>query len=377
MCAGCYNYRELNELAITSALGIDKTENGYKISVQVINTNKESNGEESSPKFVIYESEDKTLQEALRKLVLECPRRVYGNHIELIMLGEELVKNDLINILDFLFREPEVQKEALVLIAKNAEAIDVLKVLTPLDKLNSKKIESSLISDNVYMGITEKITLEKIIYNVLNKKIEITIPGIEIINLNSEAESSNNIKESEPNTRLKLATTSVFKDNKLLGWLTEEESISFNFINNQLKDSIIRYECDKKKFVVIEIMKTNTSVSVSNNEPKIKIKIKANGIINDVQCHYDLESKKVIKQIEEESNNKIKSLINDSIKSINYNFNSDIYGFRNMFYKKNYKYYNQIKDNWYDDFFKKIEYDIEVDLNLTGQGNTLKVIDDE
>ena len=29
--SGCYNYHELSELSITTAIGIDKSENGYKL----------------------------------------------------------------------------------------------------------------------------------------------------------------------------------------------------------------------------------------------------------------------------------------------------------------------------------------------------------
>ncbi len=57
---GCYNYRELNQLAITSAIGIDKTEDGYKVTVQVINTQKQGSGSNSSgeqPKIFVYENE--------------------------------------------------------------------------------------------------------------------------------------------------------------------------------------------------------------------------------------------------------------------------------------------------------------------------------
>jgi len=37
---GCQNYRELNNSAIVSAIGIDKDDNNYKVSVQIANTEK-------------------------------------------------------------------------------------------------------------------------------------------------------------------------------------------------------------------------------------------------------------------------------------------------------------------------------------------------
>ena len=40
LLTGCYNYREINNLAITSAVAIDKIDDEFEITVQVINTKK-------------------------------------------------------------------------------------------------------------------------------------------------------------------------------------------------------------------------------------------------------------------------------------------------------------------------------------------------
>ena len=49
LITGCYNYRELNQLAITTGIGIDKgEEKNYKVTVQVLNTKKTSKEKASS-----------------------------------------------------------------------------------------------------------------------------------------------------------------------------------------------------------------------------------------------------------------------------------------------------------------------------------------
>lgn len=82
---GCYNYRELNNLAITSAVGIDKKDGKYYVTTQVINTQKmgsDSTSTGSQSKFVLYETSGDTLQEAFRQIVLESPKRIYANHLQ-------------------------------------------------------------------------------------------------------------------------------------------------------------------------------------------------------------------------------------------------------------------------------------------------------
>ena len=140
---GCYNYRELNQLAITSAIGIDKTEDGYKVTVQVINTQKQGSGSNSSgeqPQFFVYENEGKTLQEAFRYLILESPRRLYVNHTVLLLMSEEVARDGILNVLDLFFRDSEFNKQFLTAVVKESSARDVLTILTPLETLNSNNL---------------------------------------------------------------------------------------------------------------------------------------------------------------------------------------------------------------------------------------------
>ena len=100
---GCSNYRELTKLAITSAIGINKTEDGYELIIQVINTQKtgsDANASSDTPKFIVYKKKGRTIQEALRNIILESPRRLYVNHMALLVISEEVAKDDMDNIID-------------------------------------------------------------------------------------------------------------------------------------------------------------------------------------------------------------------------------------------------------------------------------------
>ena len=65
LISGCYDYREINDLAIVSAIGIDKNENEYKVIAQIVNTQKSQN---KNSDFIIYSSDDKSIQTAYNKM---------------------------------------------------------------------------------------------------------------------------------------------------------------------------------------------------------------------------------------------------------------------------------------------------------------------
>ena len=88
--SGCYNYRELNELGITTAVSIDYQDDNFHVIAEVVNPIKQQDASSSnnSP-FVNYSGSASTLQNAFRNIVLESPRQLYAAQLEIIVLSEE------------------------------------------------------------------------------------------------------------------------------------------------------------------------------------------------------------------------------------------------------------------------------------------------
>lgn len=376
---GCYNYRELNEIAIVSAIGIDKTDDGYKMAVQIMNTKKEgqdTNSSGSQPKFIVYTAEGKTIQGILRDFVLESPRRLYTTHLQLLVISEDLAKDGISDILDWFARDSESRKQFYVLVSENNQTEDILNTLTSLETLNSKKITSNIDTDTRFLGVAEQTTFENVLATYLNDKQELVLPSIRLEGDSDAGEKNSNIEQSSPKTQIFLSPLAVFKDDKMLGYLTKEESIAMSFIKNKLKSTVIDYKCSDNDYISSEIISSKTSLQpdISSNKPKVTIKINGKANINEINCDWDLENNETILKINKMLEQKIENIINDSIDSISQRFDSDIFGFKDLFYKKDPKYYKTIKDQLTDENLKKLDVKVEVDMSLPQKGNILRVI---
>lgn len=377
---GCYNYRELNQLAITSAIGIDKHDDEYQVSIQVMNTQKQGNDGTSTgdqPKFITYKEKGKTLQSAFRNIVLESPRRLYANHISLLVISEEVAKEGLPDVLDLLFRDTESRKQFIVLLSKNSESSDVLEVLTPLETLNAKNITDSVMADSKFLGVSEEVTYEQLMDSYLNSKKEIVLPTIEVIGNVEEGEQTDSLQNSDPKTKVLLEGYSIFKSDKLVGYLSNEDSINLGFVRNKIEDTIVDYKCSKDNYMAVELVNTKTEVTPKKNKLGVIIKVKAQGNINEINCDLDITKDKTISELEKKINKKIEEDIKQTIEKINKEYNSDVYGFEDLFYKSNPKYYKKMKDKYEDDFISNVDIKVEADINLFAKGNILKVIDNE
>ena len=170
---GCYNYRELNDLAIVSAISVSKVDEEYNVIVQVVKPKKEQDTSNiNQPNFITFKSKGETLQEAFRLIVKESPKKIYGAQMQVLLLDESVAKDDLSDILDFFAREPEVRNEFYVLVSKND---NVLEVLTPLDNISSQNIMESLEANSKFLGYANLITFNDLLSYYQNNKIEIVL----------------------------------------------------------------------------------------------------------------------------------------------------------------------------------------------------------
>lgn len=380
MMSGCYNYRELNQLAITSAIGIDKKGDEYEVSIQVMNTQKQgSDGSTSGsqPKFITYKEKGKTLQRAFRNIVLESPRRLYANHISLLVISEEVAKEGLSDVLDLLFRDSESRKQFSVLISKNSTSYDVLEILTPLETLNAKNITDSIIADSQFLGVSEQINYEMLMDSYLNNKKEIVLPTIEVIGSIKEGENTDNLQDSSPETKVLLSGYSIFKGDKLIGYLDNENSINLGFVRNQIENTIIDYKCSKENYMAIELVNSKTSLETKKNKLEVTLKIEGQGNINEINCDLDITKNKTISSLEKKINKKLENEIKDTVKLINKKYNSDVYGFEDLFYKNNPTFYKKMKKKYGDEFINEIDFKVEANIKLFSKGNLLKVINND
>lgn len=369
LLTGC-NYRELNEMAIISAMSVQKVEEGYEVVAQVMNPS--ANKADSSSnmlEFLTYTQTAATLQEAFRDIVLESPWQLYGSHVQILLINESLAKDGMEDIFDFFFRHPEIRKEFYVLVEKDNTNQD-LEILTSLVELSSSNIYSSLETAATTLGNVALITFNDLMDMYLNENLEIVLPSLELIGEAEEGKSEDNITSSVTKASLRLNNMAIFKDNKLLGYLTEEESIAFNFIQGEIDHTLVQV-FEEDCWIVEEVLRISSDVAVDVDEKEIKISIKGNGSLNECTCDYDLTDVEVLKEINKKLNQKIEDMILNSVFSINETYNSDIYGFRDMFYKKDPKAYKKLKDNWYEENFPNLKISVSSEVNLIEKGSLL------
>lgn len=372
---GCYNYQEINGLAIITAIGIDKKGDKYHVSYQVINPKSNSSSTDSNQTdFIVIESEEEELFKTARNAIKLSSRRLYGNHTTVMVISERLAKDEMNKIFDYIFRDPDIRTGFYVLIAKendNYDFNDLLKVVTPLTNNSAKSIEDSLVNTNKFIGNSSLVNFNELIDMYINPNLEMIIPSIEVTGKEKntdKSETNKNVETTSQYNGLKLLTSGIFKGNEFLGYLTKDENLAYNFVNDNIDNALISYNCSDDGYFVSEILRSSSKVEIDEKKKKIKISVDGFSELSEYTCDKDLNDDKVMKDINNKLNKKIEKLIKDNILSVIKNYNTDIYGFRDMIYKKNPKYYKEIKKNYYKDYFPNLDIEVKSDVRIFKKG---------
>lgn len=378
LLSGCYNYRELNELAITTALSIDYNDNNFNVIVEVINPTKQQDAvsANNSP-FVNYYSSAPTLQEAFRNIVLDSPRQLYAAQLEMIIISEDIAKEHISEVLEYFSREPESRSEVKFIIARGDESTKALTIQTLLTSFSSSNIKQSLEVQSSVLGLTPVYTLNELLNMYLDPNLEIRLPSVTVEGNIEEGDEKDNITTSTPLALTKISTTAIFKDNKLIGYLTEEESKMHSLITGSSKESIITLNY-QDNYNVFELYRIKTGISPSTRDNKITLNISGKARIKEIHSNINITKSEEVDKLNKVLNKHIENIIKDSFNNIRSNYNSDIFGFRQSFYKDNPKYYNSnYKDNWYKEIFPNLTLEVKSNVKLYEKGNTLGGIEYE
>lgn len=359
LLTGCFNYTELNKMALVSSIGIDKKDDLYEVSVQVMNA-KESNSTDGS-QVTVYTEKGKSIFYALRKISLKSPRKLYGSHLGKLVLSKEIANENIIDVLDVFQRNSNVKNDFNIVIIDNISAKDSLKILTTTQSIPSEYVRQTVSSAYYNTGLTYSIKQDEFISMHLKKYIDPVIPVIKITNYEEKGTTTDNLNTTDPITKIEvLDKLAIIKENKVEDYLYDNEILGYNFINNNIHNIVIPVKCDENNYSSIALKsKTKYKIKKDNNKYKLTINIKSTGNINEYSCYKNLNKKENIEELEKETKKEIekaikKVLIKDK------NVKSNFLGLKRKIYLKYSDYKNEEID---------INYNINVSIRNKGSLN--------
>lgn len=338
--SGCYDYTELNDTAIVSGISLDYENDRYHVGFEVLNTvSKDDN--QNQPKVYTVEGNGNSISEAFSDASLEIAKFPYMAHLKTLIINEEMAKNHVEEIIDFLLRDNHIRNIFYLVVAKDVSALEILKNTDANNPVVSTAV-AKLIDSNIFSNnIAADLNYETFVTNIIDPRKDTYVSSLVI-----------------ENGVIKLGPLAIFKEYNLVTYLTEEESVTFNVINGDAKEMHFRVPCpnDESQFIVLtSFNKPKSGIEIEEQNVKISTEIETRIVEN--HCAMDFKKVETYESIQQYVQDKLKNDMKQVMeKSIEYD--SDILKIKQVYYQKNKK----------DIDFKTLayQYDAKVIINRNG-----------
>lgn len=328
LLCGCYDYQELNQINIITGIGIDYKDDEYEVSLEIVNSEKDGSSTKITTEIIKGNGEN--IANAFNNAIKASDKIVYMEHLKLLIISNDVAKKGIDNVIDFTIRDIHLTNNFSLVLTSDIEELFNLDI-------DNDSVANVIVDMMETLSDKKKIEdIDFIAGHLLSKKKDIALPLIEIDNENIKIQQIGYFSYDELNDYL---------DNKIYNFLILDNNKT-NFTNDS--NTLAIY----KKKIKYEITKD-----------KITIKINGYGEAKEINNKYDLKKKKDYQDIESDINKQIEEEINDFINTTYHN-NSDLLGFKEMYYKK----YKSEKDN--------IDIEVKSDIKLKKNGTIYEVLHD-
>ncbi len=317
--SGCFDYQELNDRALIVGAAIDYQDDNYIVNFEVLNSMK-SGSEQSGPnKSYLVEGKDSTFSSAYQKALFSLDKDAYLAHLKAVVFSEEVAKNHLEDIVDYLIRDPSTRNVFYPVVSKNYQAKDILANTSEETLIVSSAIEGIIDYNNFKESITTNINFESFLELLLNKREDAYINVITI-------DEDNNLKADG---------LAIFNDYKMVGFLDKKQSATAILLNNKSQNYYLKLPCEdnKEHYITLNFYDSkNTDLIVNENNVVIKSSLNAN--ISDDECSYDFKDPKIYQQISQKFKPEVEKTLKNALE-LYMHLNSDILGIKRKYYIKN------------------------------------------
>ncbi len=359
LLSGCWNYRGLNEMSVVVGIAVDKAPEcgGYQFSFEIVDISTPIKDKGAQSKLV--ESEGKTVFDSVRNAKKRINNKLYFGQVQLIVVSEEIARSkDLSGILDWFLRDGEPRETIYIVISQGKTAREIISSKCIGQSIISVEIQKIIENDESTTASTSSVELYKV-FSILRAQGEsLTLPAIHNVTNNGE-------------TVVETNGTAVFKENKMVGYLTPDESKYYLIAVDEVKGGVLTISSagDQYDDISLEISENSTKRSFEFKDGKIKILINTDTTtyLGEAMVHNDALDDKLIAAMEDAAAAKLENEISQVVQRAQSEYDSDIFGFGNMIYKKDFRLWNQLKDTW-DEQFKALEVEVHSEVHILNTG---------
>lgn len=296
-----------------------------------------------------------SLIDAARNLALRINRDIYFEHMRIVVIGENVAREHLKDVLNPFARQTEFNRRSRIAICEG-KAEKVMEVKPWSEKLKAEYMES-LYAARAMSGKFVEMDLGDFFRSLYTQNGNTLVSKI------------------TPNsTEVNIGGAGVIKDFKFIGWLNEEETQGINFFLGKIRGGDIVIEDIRgegtETFTILG-EKTTLSLKAAEPIPEFFLEVYVTGNIASTTHHITYNDTKLesedIEQIQDVLSKEIKSQILKGVKKLQEDYRVDLLKLGDYLRKYRPDLWKTYEKNW-EDIFPQVNIDIKVKTTIKNIG---------
>ncbi|GAS84477.1 Ger(x)C family spore germination protein [Paenibacillus amylolyticus] len=353
--AGCWDRKEINDVAFVIGIAVDKEGENYRSSLQIALPGQSGasgstgggGGTSGDKSWFMLSNTAKTLRGTTLEGQKALSRKIYYAHRRTMLIGEDLARDGVASMLDLFTRYPLNRFSALPVVTKG-EAYAVMDTDAPIEKFPSE-----MVRELCFLNMRNPRSLKTFIDSILSDGVDPFLPV---------ASKVDNVPKDwkDAKTNIKLDGLAVFKKDKLVGMIDKAPADALILAMGEANAPEVMIKSPRGDGdIFIKLNENNSSLhpTVKDDKVTVTVQLYAKGVVVDNESNYgDLREKEILK-LNDAIHKKIKEDIVEGIRLIQQKYHADILGIGRSIHQHLPKEWDKMKDRW-DDIYPDVEVNV-------------------
>lgn len=354
--SGCSDINQLHERLIVQGVGVDiDSESGRYIitmhAFDAINT-----GPDETDKVQVITQDGLSVFDAINSVSLKNGKQVLFSQNLLLIIGENMAKHGIGEIMDFFVRYYEARPSVSVFVAKNIEAKNILNC-----KREDEIIPASSIEYLSKSGRYSSKMIQSDVLDIINS-LESGISAPSVMALE--------IEEGDEGELIQSAGTAVFNNDKLVGYLDLEDTRGLLLISGNVNGGtfVVPIEGIGTATLYFDKFKSKVVPRNDNGTPNFEIYLDVDLDLYEVRNDFDKElSNESFDIIEEKAGEFLIQNCNNVLDTATKTYKADIFNFGKKLRRTDPDFFRTVEENW-QEIIPLSEHKVYADVKIRREG---------
>ncbi len=359
--SGCWNYREIDDLAIVAGAAVDKGDDGqYTLTTEVVDVD---GSNDTKMKSKLVSMQGKTILDAIRNGISITGKKLYWSHCKVAILSKKVAEEGATKVLDIFIRDSEISNDVNILYSQQDTAREILEGQETTESIKSFALDK-ILKNEARLSKAPKMNLLDFSIELQTKGTSTVIPAV-------------HLEDVKGSVIPRLTGAAILENDKLVGELGEEETKDLLFVRNEVKGGVLvsDKEVGLSAPISLEIFGNKTKVKpvVESGKLKFKVKIRTTVAIDEIEGSENFLDEEAVKRLEASTSESTQKKIKGFIKKIQSEYGSDIFKFGEKLREKDPNKWKNVSDKW-KEVFRNSEVDVDAKVHIKNTASIYKTL---